>query len=79
MVHFPLHVLKSGHRYQNNACNNISGFIFYLGPLFAFGSELLKDYFVKFMFLGGSALLLSYSVGTMASCNYIPHMYHVSE
>ena len=24
-------------------------------------------------FCGGSALLLSYSIETMASCNYIPH------
>ena len=32
--------------------------------------RLLKVYFVKFLFLCGSALPLCYSVGAMASCNY---------
>ena len=34
----------------------------------------LKVYFVKFLFFGGSILLLFYSVGIMTSCNYIPHI-----
>ena len=33
-------------------------------------SRALYGYFGEFLFFGGSILLLFYSVGTMASCNY---------
>ena len=49
---------------QHDVCLKLD-LVFYL---------IIKLYFVKFLFIGASALLLFYSAGIMASCNYIPQI-----